>query len=169
MTEAAPRELTTLAKIVVGLGALLIVAGVVWHGVTVKNTMRVWHDLVDRPGSEMSFRFILQPLMAVIAAIHDGLEDGRTGSSPYFWTIMSDPQQRIARLNEGLNATARIILLGIAMDVIYQLMVFKKFYPVEAVIIALLLAFVPYLVMRGLVVRAWSRRAFFNRPESHPE
>ena len=169
MTDPAPRELTALAKIVVGLGALLIVAGVVWHGVTVKNIFRVWHNLVDRPDSAMSFRFILQPLMAVIAAIHDGLEDARNGRSPYFWTIMRDPRQRIERLNEGLNATARIILLGIAMDVIYQLMVFKKFYPVEAVIIALLLAFVPYLVMRGLVVRAWSRRAFFNRPESHPE
>jgi hypothetical protein len=58
-----------------------------------------------------------------------------------------------------LNATARIILLGLAMDVIYQVIVLKTFYPNEALVIALLLAFVPYLIIRGLVVRvAWSRR-----------
>ena len=59
----------------------------------------------------------------------------------------------MARLREGLNATARIILLGIVMDVIYQIIVLQTFYPVEALIIALLLAFVPYLVFRGIVAR----------------
>jgi hypothetical protein len=32
-------------------------------------------------------------------------------------------------------------------------MVLRRIYPVEAVLIALLLAFVPYLIVRGLVVR----------------
>jgi hypothetical protein len=38
--------------------------------------------------------------------------------------------------SEGLNATARIILLGLAMDVIYQLLVLKTFYPNEAFIMS---------------------------------
>ena len=61
------------------------------------------------------------------------------------------------------TATARIILLGLAMDVIYQVMVFNMFYPIEALIIALLLAFVPYLLIRGLVVRVWHARASAGR------
>ena len=36
----------------------------------------------------MKFRFILQPSMAAIAAIRDGLKDARTGRSPYFWAIV---------------------------------------------------------------------------------
>jgi hypothetical protein len=56
-------------------------------------------------------------------------------------------------LREGLIATSRIILLGIAMDVIYQLLEFPTFYPAEALLIALLLAFVPYLLLRGMVTR----------------
>jgi hypothetical protein len=79
--------------------------------------------------------------------------DARTGRSPYFWTVLRKPQERFARLREGLNATARIILLGLAMDVIYQVLVLKTFYPKEALLIALLLAFVPYLIIRGLVLR----------------
>ena len=39
------------------------------------------------------------------------------------------------------------------MDTIYQLKVLGTFYPGEAVIIALALAFVPYLLLRGPVVR----------------
>ena len=77
----------------------------------------------------MRFRFILQPLMAAIAAIHDGREDARAGRSPYFWTVLRNPRERVGRLREGLNATARIILLGLVMDVIYQLIVLKTFYP----------------------------------------
>ena len=101
----------------------------------------------------MAFRFILQPLMAAIAAFLHGRKDARIGRTPYFWTMVSNPQERVERLREGLNATARIILLGLIMDAIYQVIVFRRFYPVEAVIIAVLLGFVPYLVFRGLVTR----------------
>jgi hypothetical protein len=58
-------------------------------------------------------------------------------------------------------ATARIILLGLVMDGIYQAIEFESFHPAEAVIIALALAFVPYLLLRGPVARAarwWFRR-----------
>ena len=111
----------------------------------------------------MAFRFILQALVAAIIAIRDGLHDARTDRSPYLWTILGRPQERVALLREGLDATARIILLGLAMDVIYQVMVFKMFYPVEALIIAILLAFLPYLLVRGLVVRVWNARASAGR------
>lgn len=101
----------------------------------------------------MRFRLILQPLTAALVAIRDGLEDARTGRSPYFWTVLRDPRRRVGRLNEGLNGTARIILLAVAMDTIYQIIVLKRFYPTEAVGMAVLLAFVPYLVIRGPVTR----------------
>ena len=74
----------------------------------------------------------------------------------------TDREERVERWNEGLNATARIIVLGIAMDVIYQVIELKTFYPVEALIVALLLAFVPYLLMRGPAARVacrWRRNA----------
>ena len=115
--------------------------------------MRVWQNLVDRPGGPMVFRFVLQPIMATIAALRDGVNDARTGRTPFLWTVLTDPAQRGGRLGEALIATARIILLGFAMDTIYQFIEFETFHPAEAMKIALLLAFVPYLVLRGLVTR----------------
>ena len=153
MSEADSQDLGLLAKLVIVLAILLFVAGVVWHGVTVDAFQRLLHDLLERPESEMKFRFILQPVMAALAAIHAGCEDARLGRSPFFVTLLHEPQKRVGLLREALNATARIILLGLAMDVIYQALVLKTFYPNEALIIALLLAFLPYLIIRGLVLR----------------
>jgi len=101
----------------------------------------------------MTFRFILQPTMAAIAALHDGVRDARAGRSPFFWTLLSDRAKRGSRLREGLIATARIMLLGLGMDTIYQGIVLKTFYPAEAAIIAIVLAFVPYALLRGPITR----------------
>jgi hypothetical protein len=153
VTDANPPKLELMPRLVIGLAILSIAAGVLWYGITVQVIERFWSDQLDRPNGPMSFRYILQPSMAAIAAIHGGIRDARAGRTPYFWTVARNPRERLGRLREGLTATARIILLGFAMDVIYQHLVFKTFYPVEALFIALLLAFVPYLLIRGPVAR----------------
>jgi hypothetical protein len=102
----------------------------------------------------MSFRFILQPLMTAITAILDGLRDARTVRSPFFRAV--EPQHRLARLVEAFNAIARIII-------IYQAIALERFYPAEAVIVALLLGVVPYVVLRGLITRG-ARRWWNSAP-----
>jgi hypothetical protein len=162
MTGAKPEELGLLSKFVIAFAILLIAAGVYWHGAAEDVVERMWANLTGRPSGRMSFRFILQPSMAAIAAIHDGIRDARTGRSPFLSTVLREPQKRTRRLTEALNATARIILLGIAMDVIYQLIELKTFYPGEAPIIAVLLAFFPYLLIRGpaaRIARKWCGNA----------
>lgn len=114
---------------------------------------RFWSHLLERPDGPMSFRFILQPVMAAIAAFHDGVKDAATGRSPYFWTVLTDPGARAGRLREGFKATAKILCVGLAIDLIYQIIEFKSFYPMESVAIALLLAFIPYLLLRGPIAR----------------
>src|SRR5262245_5339431 len=103
---------------------------------------RMWQDFLARPDGPLSFRFILQPTMAAVLAVRDGIKDARTGRSPYFWTVLHNKEKRNARLEEGLAATARILLLGLAMDVIYQIWVLGKLYPTEAAIVAISLAFI---------------------------
>ncbi|MGH7049926.1 MAG: hypothetical protein ACREE5_04705 [Acetobacteraceae bacterium] len=158
MSGSAPQKLGILARLVVGCIVVFIVAGILFHGITSATLQRFWHDLIARPDAPMRFRFILQPLMAAAAAIHDGLKDARAGRAPYFWTMLRTPEKRIARLNEGLNATARIILIGLVMDIIYQILVLETFYPNESVVIAVLLAFLPYVILRGPVRRIAGRR-----------
>jgi hypothetical protein len=153
VTDVNPQKLRLMPRLVLGLIALLIAAGMLRYTVAPERLELIWRQLLEQPSGPMSFRFILQPSMAAIAAIHDGVKDARGGRAPYLWTIARNPRERVGRLREGLIATARIILFALAMDLIYQLLVFKTFYPNEAVIVALLLAFVPYLLVRGPVTR----------------
>jgi hypothetical protein len=158
MTETTSKSKLLLAQLVAALLIVFVVLGAVWYGFSAEVRLRVWQNLLDRPGGPMTFRFVLQPIMATIAALYDGFKDARTGRSPYLWTILTSSAKRGDRLNEGLISTARVILLGLCMDAIYQFIEFESFHPAEAVIIALLLAFVPYLLVRGpcaRIVRWW--------------
>jgi hypothetical protein len=161
MNQTPSRSQIFMVQLVVLLMLCFIVAGAIWYGFSAEVRQRVWTDLIERPGGPLRFRFILQPVMAAIAAWVDGLKDAKLGRSPYFWTILTRRGERGGRLLEGLITTARVILLGLVMDVIYQIIVLKTLYPGEAVVVALLLGFIPYLLLRGPVARIarWRMRA----------
>src|SRR5262245_47504574 len=91
-------------------------------------------------------------------ALPDGIDDARHGHSSFFWTNRGDPTLRRGRLRQGAVSTARVLLLGISMDVVYQLRVFNQFYPAEALMMALLLALFPYFIFRWIIERIASSR-----------
>jgi hypothetical protein len=115
--------------------------------------MRFWQELLERPSGPLAFRFILQPVIASFLAVRDGWHDAEMHRPPYFWAIWRDPVTRGARLREGLKAVSRVLALGVAMDLIYQIVRLHAFRPLETVVIALGLAFVPYLLARGPAAR----------------
>jgi hypothetical protein len=161
MAETTTPTQVLLARLAVGIAAALLVLGLLMYGFSAEVNARIWRHILDRPGGPMTFRFILQPCMAAIAAFYDGVNDARLGRSPYLWTLLSNKAKSAGRLREGLIATSRIILLGFVMDGIYQATVLKTFYPGEMLIIATLLAFVPYLLLRGpfeRLARWWMAR-----------
>ena len=119
--------------------------------------MRILMNVTDRVGGPMTFRIILQPMMAALLAILAGVKDARAGRPPYFWTILTDPSQRADLLREGWKSIARVFFLAIIMDVIYQVIVLRWVYPFEVILVAILLAVVPYLLIRGPVNRVAQR------------
>jgi hypothetical protein len=168
MTKAPSRTQLVLARLVMALSVASVVLGLVMYGVSSEVLARIWHNLLERPAGPFAFRFILQPIMATVAALRDGMADARTGRAPFLRAVLTDPAQRRGRLDEALFATSRIVLLGLAMDTAYQLIEFKTFHPVEALIISLLLAVLPYLVLRGLVTRIarrWMGQASAGRAQ----
>lgn len=114
---------------------------------------RMCREIAARPSGPMAFRFYLQPAMAILAAVHDGLKDARDGAPAYFWSLFVDRAHRRARLREGWRAVRNIFVLAVVMDLLYQTFVIKAFRPVQAIDVAVLLAIVPYLFVRGPVNR----------------
>ena len=160
MSNAPSNSAILQARLAAGLIVGLIVLGALWYGFSFESFDRLWRDILDRPDGPMTFRFILQPAMAAIAAFRDGVKDARLGRTPYVLALLlgvRSAEGRSGRLWEGIVSTARILILGVVMDMIYQWLEFKTFYPAQSAVIAVLLAFVPYLVLRGPIERIASR------------
>ena len=70
MSEGKPsRFANALTWIAVGLTAVLLTWGAVRYGFSLEVQKRFWTDIFERVGGPMTFRFILQPIMACIAAV----------------------------------------------------------------------------------------------------
>jgi hypothetical protein len=119
---------------------------------------RIFENLIDRVSGPMKFRLILQPLMAIIFAIRSGLKDAKGGRPAYFWALFTDSAHRRDMVRDGWKSVGRVYILAVVIDVIYQLIVFRWVYPVEALLVAAILAFIPYLLIRGPVNRIARRK-----------
>lgn len=115
--------------------------------------MRIVENMVDRVSGPLHFRLLLQPVMAAIFAIRSGLQDARTGKPPYFWALMSSPEHRADMLKDGWKSVGKVFLLALLLDVVYQVIALHFIYPGEAIVVAFVLAILPYLILRGLVTR----------------
>ena len=149
-TSASARALTWLA---VAMSVVLLILGITWYGWSIEVHRRFWADIFERIHGPMTFRFYLQPVMAALAALPDGIRDARLGHKSFFWSAWWDNNVSAGRLREGAISTARVVLLGLSMDVIYQFKVLDRFYPAEALMMALLLAVIPYFIFRWIVER----------------
>jgi hypothetical protein len=123
----------------------------------------IWHRYIEslfaRLDGPLHFRLIVQPLMASIFAVIDGVKDAKLGRPAYFWELVSNPEQRKELLKVAWKRIGKIFILAVILDVIYQIKVTHWVYPGETLTVAILLAIVPYLVLRGPINRLlrWRR------------
>jgi hypothetical protein len=118
----------------------------------------MFENLADRVGGPLTFRLILQPTVAILLAIRDGRKDAREGHVPYFWALFTEPAHRQELLRQGWKAVAKVFSVAIVIDVVYQFIVLRWVYPGETLIVAFILACLPYLLIRGPVNRLIRRK-----------
>jgi hypothetical protein len=119
---------------------------------------RMWDMLIGREHGPLTFRLIIQPMVAVLLAIRAGLRDARAGRPPHAWTIVTDPIHRRELLRESWHDVARLFVVAVIIDMVYELIVFRWIYPGQALIVATILAFPSYLLLRGpanRIARYW--------------
>jgi hypothetical protein len=114
---------------------------------------RGWEQLIGRETGPMMFRLIVQPLVATLLAIRAGMRDARSGRPAFFWAAVLDPKMRIPLLRNGWKDIGKLFFVAATLDIIYQLIVFQWIYPLQVLIVAAVLAIVPYLMVRGLTNR----------------
>lgn len=119
-----------------------------------------WDMLIGRSGGPFALRFIMQPVMAMILGIRAGRKDARQNKPLYFWSIFEagDKYDRRAILRDGWGDMSKAFSIAIGLDVVYELVAFRWVYPIQALIIATVLALIPYLIFRGIANRIASKR-----------
>ena len=119
---------------------------------------RFAENLVGRVDGPMHARLLLQPVMATIFAVKAGLADAKTGRPPYAWSLLTHPEERTAMLRDGWKDVSKVFLFAVILDLVYQFIAFRFFYPGEALLVAFVLAILPYLLLRGLTTRLAPKR-----------
>jgi hypothetical protein len=115
--------------------------------------VRVGTQLLARVSGPMKFRLVLQPCMAAFFAIRAGLADAKAGKPPWFWELVKNPPERADMLKEAWKRVGKVFILAVVLDVVYQIIVLHFVYPGETLIVAFILAIVPFLILRGPAMR----------------
>jgi hypothetical protein len=118
-------------------------------------------DLPQRLAGPGRFRFVLQPLIATILGIRNGLADARAGRPPYLWALLFHRELRSEMMRAGLATLANLLLMGILMDSIFQWVLLGASYPGAALVVGPVLIVAPYTIARALSNR-------FARPRRTP-
>ena len=110
-------------------------------------------DLPRRFSGPGRFRFILQPVLAILLGVRGGLADARTGNSPYLFALMFHGHKRKELLHSGLTAIGHLVAMGILLDAVAQLLIYRQIHPGAALLIGPVLICLPYASARGLTAR----------------
>jgi hypothetical protein len=150
----------TRSTIITGLAVLILVAAI---PSAVRETLErgriylfSWEFLADLPARLTGagrLRFVFQPTMAILLGLRGGLVDARTGRPPYLMGLLFDPMHRREYVRTGLRTIRDLVAIGIVLDVVAQLLIFRQVHPGAAVVIGPVLITMPYVLSRSLTNR----------------
>ncbi len=156
---------------VTALAAVILLAALPWavsdtfeHGRLYLFSQQFLDDLPQRLSGPGRLRFILQPLMAVLIGIRGGSGDAKAGNPPYLYGFFAGGTDRKELFRSGLSAVRILIAMGIVLDAIAQILIYREVHPGAALLVGPVLICVPYAVARAL-----SNRVFGLRQRSRSE
>jgi len=115
-------------------------------------------DLPKRLSGLGRFRFLLQPMMAILLGVAAGRSDARAGRPPYLWGLVFGGQGRGRLLRSALADVVNLLLVGILLDSVCQWLILGASYPGAALLVGPVLIAVPYAAARALANRITAAR-----------
>ncbi len=118
-------------------------------------------ELPQRLTGPGRLRFVLQPLMAILLGWRSGRADVLAGRPAYLYGLVTGSVDRKASLRNGLAVVRDLVAVGIVLDAVAQLLIYRQVHPGAAVVIGPVLICLPYAISRALsyrIVRLMQRR-----------
>ncbi len=114
---------------------------------------RGFTQLLGRASGPLHVRLVLMPTVVTLLAIRAGLRDARLGQPAFLWGILTDSGHRRQGIVTAWNDLTRVLIMAMLIDTVYQLVVLRAFYIVQALIVAVTFAIIPYILFRGPTAR----------------
>lgn len=116
-----------------------------------------WADMGLRLTGPAAFRFILQPILAVLYGVRDGVNDAKRGQPPYVFDIVMVPADRKRQAASGWAGIGKAVIFATVFDAVIQYMILGMIYPGAAIIVGVVCMAIPYVLARGITNRLVSR------------
>ena len=123
------------------------------HGGLYLFSEHFFEDIPKRLTGPGRFRFVLQPLIAIILGIRSGRADARAGLPPYFYTVLFRRELRGEMVKNGFFTIVNLMLMGVLIDSVCQWLILGTSYPGPALVVGPVLIATPYTTSRALANR----------------
>lgn len=151
---------SNISSIVTVLAVLILVAAIPSAIRDTLETGRLYlfssqffEELPQRLTGPGRFRFVLQPLIAIVLGWRSGLGDARAGQPAYLVGLLVGGVDRRELLRSGLAAVRDLVAIAIVLDAVSQLLIYRQVHPGAALIVGPVLISIPYAVARALANR----------------
>ena len=104
----------------------------------------------------MWFRFILQPMVAIIVGIRDGMHDAQAGRPPLIWRLIFHPEGRGRDVKRTVESLWKPVVIATILDAIAQYLMFRAVYLGAAILVGTCIMAVPYFLARACAYRVAS-------------
>jgi hypothetical protein len=118
-------------------------------------------ELPQRLTGPGRLRFVLQPLVAMLLGWRSGRADVLAGRPAYLYGLVTGSVDRKAALRDGFAVVRNLVAVGIVLDAVAQLLIYRQVHPGAAVVVGPVLICLPYAISRALsyrIVRLMQRR-----------
>jgi len=144
---------TVLALLVIAAAIPFALVDTIEKGRVYLFSWQFLEDLPRRFSGPGRFRFILQPVLAILLGVRGGLADAKAGNPPYLFGLLFAAGRRRELLRSGAAAIRTLLAMGIILDVVFQLVLYRAVHPGAALLVGPILICFPYALSRALTTR----------------
>jgi hypothetical protein len=144
---------TVLALLVIAIAIPFAIVDTIETGRVYVFSSQFLEELPRRFTGPGRLRFILQPMVAIVLGIRGGLADAKAGNPPYLYGLLFGTGRRRELLRSGVAAIRNLVALGIIMDIVFQLVLYRSVHPGAALLVGPILICFPYALSRALTTR----------------
>lgn len=112
----------------------------------------------------LHLRLVLQPLVAIVLAVRDGLRDARLGDEPFLYRLLLRRTEARTLLRSAWSTLMVPLVVAFVLDSVAQVLILGSYRPLASVLVGGLLVGLPYSVVRGIACRAGRTARRHRRP-----